>query len=75
MLEYKGFTGHVESADDAGLFHGEVQDTRDVITYQGTTLEELEQAFRASIDDYLEFCAERNANHQANRLARSHEQE
>jgi predicted HicB family RNase H-like nuclease len=34
-------------------------ETRDVITFQGTSVEELEQAFRESIDDYLEFCAER----------------
>jgi len=59
MLEYNGYTGQVEFDSEAGLFHGEVLDTRDVITFQGTTVEELEQAFRDSIDDYLEFCAER----------------
>ena len=60
MLEYKGYTGHVEFDDEAGLFHGEVLDTRDVITFQGISVQQLEQAFRESIDDYLEFCAERN---------------
>jgi len=60
MLEYKGYTGHVEFDDEAGLFHSEVLDTRDVITFQGISVEQLEQAFRESIDDYLEFCAERN---------------
>jgi predicted HicB family RNase H-like nuclease len=59
MLEYKGYRGHVEFDADAELFHGEVLDTRDVITFQGTSVEELELAFRESIDDYLEFCAER----------------
>jgi predicted HicB family RNase H-like nuclease len=59
MLKYKGYTGHVEFDDAAGLFHGEVLDLRDVITFQGTSVEELEQAFRDSIDDYLEFCQER----------------
>ena len=59
MLEYKGYRGHVELDADAELFHGEVLDTRDVITFQGTSVEELELAFRESIDDYLEFCAEK----------------
>lgn len=59
MLEYKGYTGHVEFDDEARLFHGEVLDTRDVISFQGISVEQLEQAFRESIDDYLEFCAER----------------
>ena len=59
MLKYKGYTGHVEFDDEAGIFHGEVLDTRDVITFQGTNVKELEQAFYYSIDDYLDFCAER----------------
>ncbi len=53
-------SGAVEFDDEAGVFHGEVLDTRDVITFQGTTVEEIEQAFRESLDDYLDFCAERN---------------
>ncbi len=60
MLKYKGYTGHVEFDDTAGMFHGEVLDLRDVITFQGKSVEELEQAFRDSIDDYLEFCQERS---------------
>jgi len=59
MLTYKGYTGHVEYDDEAGIFHGEVLDTRDVITFQGMTVDEIEDAFRASVDDYLEFCQER----------------
>ena len=60
MLKYKGYTGYVEFDDDAGLLHGEVLDTRDVITFQGKTVEEMRNAFRDSIDDYLEFCSERD---------------
>jgi len=60
MLEYKGYTGHVEFDSEAGLFHGEALDTRDVITFQGTSVEDLQQAFRDSVDDYLDFCEERN---------------
>ena len=60
MMEYKGYTGHVEFDAEAGLFHGEVLDTRDVITFQGTTVEDLQNAFQDSVDDYLDFCKERN---------------
>lgn len=59
MLTYRGYTGHVEFDDEARLFHGEVLDTRDVITFQGRTVDEIETAFRESVDDYLSFCAER----------------
>ncbi len=59
MMEYKGYIGKVEIDDEAGLLHGEVINIRDVITFQGHTVEELQQAFHESVDDYLEFCAQR----------------
>lgn len=58
-MKYKGYTGRVEFDDEAGIFHGEVVDLRDVVTFQGKSVKELERAFRDSIDDYLEFCAKR----------------
>jgi predicted HicB family RNase H-like nuclease len=58
-LEYKGYIGVIEYDDDAGLFHGEVINLRDVITFQGDCVAELRQALRDSVEDYLEFCAER----------------
>lgn len=59
MLEHKGYKGRVEFDAEAKVFHGEVGETRDVITFQGTSVDELEVAFCESVDDYLQFCAER----------------
>ena len=59
MMEYKGYIGNVEFDDEADIFHGEVINLRDVITFQGSTVARLRKAFRESVDDYLEFCAER----------------
>lgn len=59
MMEYKGYLGKIEIDDEAGLLHGEVINTRDVITFQGESLAEVKQAFNDSIDDYLDFCRER----------------
>lgn len=59
MMEYKGYIGKVEFDDEANVFHGEVINLRDVITFQGTTVNQLRKAFRESVDDYLQFCAER----------------
>jgi predicted HicB family RNase H-like nuclease len=58
-MTYKGYQARVALDDEAGVFHGEVINTRDVITFQGSSVEELKQAFEDSIDDYLEFCASR----------------
>src|SRR5690606_11683005 len=59
MMEYKGYVGKVEFDDEALIFHGEVINTRDVITFQGESVGELTQAFHDSVDDYLAFCKER----------------
>ncbi len=58
-MEYKGYIGVVNFDDEAGIFHGEVINTRDVITFQGTCAAEIRQVFIDSIEDYLEFCKER----------------
>jgi len=34
----KGYMGKVEFDDEAAIFHGEVIDTRDVITFQGKSV-------------------------------------
>lgn len=59
MLTYKGYTGYVIFDDEAHIFHGEVAVIRAVITFQGTTVVEIEQAFKDSIDDYLDWCEDR----------------
>ena len=59
MMEYKGYIGKVEIDDEAGVLHGEVINIRDVITFEGTSVAEMHQAFRESVDDYLEFCVQR----------------
>lgn len=60
MMEYKGYIGYVEFDDEANIFHGEVVNMRDIVTFQGETVKQLRKAFRDSVDDYLDFCAERN---------------
>ncbi len=59
-MTYKGYEGVVEFDEEAGLFTGEVINTRDVITFQGSSVRELTKAFHGSVDDYLKFCASRN---------------
>lgn len=59
MMEHKGYFARVEFDDDANIFHGEVINLRDVITFEGEAVEELKQAFHDSVDDYLDLCAKR----------------
>ena len=59
MMQYKGYLGQIEYDDEAKLFHGEVVGLKDVITFQGTNVQDLIQAFHDSVDDYLMWCKER----------------
>jgi predicted HicB family RNase H-like nuclease len=59
MFTYKGYIGKVDYDERVNLFHGEVINTRDVITFQGKSVNELKNTLKNSVEDYLEFCKER----------------
>jgi predicted HicB family RNase H-like nuclease len=54
---HKGYYGRAEYDSSAKTFHGEVVDTKDVITFVAKSGEDLEVAFVESVDDYLDHCA------------------
>lgn len=59
VMTYKNYTAEVEIDPDAKVLAGRVRYLRDVIVFEGETVEDAEQQFRASVDDYLAWCAER----------------
>ena len=58
MMKYKGDIGKVEYDDVNRIFSGSVVNIKSVITFQGSTVDEIETEFRASVDDYLDWCLE-----------------
>jgi predicted HicB family RNase H-like nuclease len=58
-MTHEAYSALVEYDEDAELFHGEVMNLRDVITFQGRSVVELKQAFADSIADYIAFCKAR----------------
>lgn len=58
MMQFKGYFASVEYDAEAKIFHGEVIGLKDVITFQGTTVEQIEEEFHNSVDDYVTFCKE-----------------
>lgn len=55
-MTYKGYDAIVQFDEDGKVFSGEVINIRDVITFQADSVDEMEKAFRDSVEDYLEFC-------------------
>jgi predicted HicB family RNase H-like nuclease len=57
-LTYKGYTGVFSYDEEADLFHGRVVGLRDIVTFEGRSIDELKTALADSVEDYLEFCKE-----------------
>ena len=56
-LEYKGYKGSVEYSKEDNCLYGKVQGmSRDLIAYEGQTLDELRRDFEAGVDSYIEGC-------------------
>ena len=53
-MHYKGYEASVDFDEEAEIFHGEVLNLRDVVTFQGSTAAELKQAFAERWEDYWE---------------------
>ena len=55
-MEYNGYVGSVEFSEKDGVFFGKVMGVRALISYEGTTAQELVEDFHGAIDDYLALC-------------------
>lgn len=60
LLKYKGYTGSVEYSEPDNCLFGKVQGLHGtLISYEGTTIDEIKADFEEAIDYYLESCKER----------------
>lgn len=58
VFKYKGQLGSVEPDLNRGYLYGKLLYINDLITFEAGTIPELESAFRAAVDEYLEDCAD-----------------
>lgn len=57
LLSYKDYLGTVEYSLNDKVFFGEVLGIKSLLSYQGNTIEELEEDFKETIEDYLDLCS------------------
>ena len=55
-LEYNGYVGSVEFSEQDRIFYGKVKGVHALITYEGTSINELTEDFHEAIDSYLALC-------------------
>lgn len=60
LLKYKGYTGSVEYSEEDNCLFGKVQGLHGtLISYEGSTIDEIREDFMGAVDDYLLSCEER----------------
>lgn len=52
MLKYSGYVGSVEYDERDKIWHGRVLGVSDVISYEGATIDDLEEDFMDAVDSY-----------------------
>lgn len=55
-LEYKGYHGSIEIDLESYILHGKILFVTDLVTYEGTSVTEVETQFKSAVNDYLETC-------------------
>jgi len=56
MIEYRGYIAHFFFDESTQLFQGRVANTHDLITFQGKSVKEIQEAFKDAINDHIEWC-------------------
>jgi predicted HicB family RNase H-like nuclease len=56
VLVHKGFIGSVHFSTDDRLFFGKLEGIDDLVTFEGTTVDELENAFKYMVEQHIADC-------------------
>ena len=58
LMEYCGYHAEVSYEPEDRIFVGQVTGITDMLCFHGSTVDELEEMFHQSIDNYLDMCRE-----------------
>jgi predicted HicB family RNase H-like nuclease len=64
MMKYKGYRATISFDEEDKIFVGEVFGIADSLNFHGRSIDELEEAFHDSIENYLEICEKIGKNPQ-----------
>ncbi len=57
IMIYKDFIGSINYSTEDRILFGKIEFINDSITFEGSSVEELEGAFHEAVDDYIELCS------------------
>jgi predicted HicB family RNase H-like nuclease len=53
MMKYKGYIARIEYDEEDRIFVGHLAGIKDIVGFHGITVDELEDAFHESVDNYI----------------------
>ena len=59
VLEYKGYYTKVEYSIEDKLLHGKIEGINDLVNFECSSADQVEEKFHEAVDDYLLFCRSR----------------
>lgn len=59
LLEYNGYFGNIDISIEDGVIHGKLLYINDLVTFEADNVTDLKNAFKESVDDYLEYCKQK----------------
>ena len=63
-MKYRGHTARIEFDEIDRIFVGHLAGIKDIVGFHGTTVDELEDALRESVDHYIAICEGRGRSAQ-----------
>jgi predicted HicB family RNase H-like nuclease len=57
-MNYEGYTAKIEYDPVDKIFVGHILGIRDIVSFHGSTVDELEAAFKEAVEHYLKVCAQ-----------------
>jgi len=55
-LKYKNFIATIKYSEEDEAFIGKIEGINSVVSFEGQSVQELKDAFRDAVEDYLDFC-------------------
>jgi predicted HicB family RNase H-like nuclease len=56
VIKYKEYIASINFSAEDEVFHGKILGIKDLVLFEGKSVNELKKAFKESIEDYLETC-------------------
>ena len=60
VIEYKNFYGTVHFNSDDNIFYGKIEGISDLVTFEGSNVNEIKESFQEAVEDYIKICKNNN---------------